>query len=113
MFCSLSPEYLPHSFRFLPNSYRAMDAALAGDQFTDARDLYRLIFGLLVYYAIYRYARLFTNYANALFSMFIVATIYPVSFRALCRAVDDDPMSHLSFLLAFIFSGIRANSHFC
>jgi hypothetical protein len=97
----LSPSVLPHTYRFLPNSIvRWMELARVG--FEPARDLYRLILGLLLFYAIYKYARLYCNYAGALFAMLLVAVIYPISFEYYAGQLTD-PLSHLSFVLAFIF----------
>ncbi|MGD0868591.1 MAG: hypothetical protein ABSB88_03485 [Bryobacteraceae bacterium] len=96
-----SPEVLPHSYRFLPNSIvRWMQ--LAGIGFDSARDLYRLIVGLLLFYSIYKYARLYCNYTGALIAMLSVTAIYPVSFEHYAGQLTD-PLSHLSFVLAFIF----------
>jgi hypothetical protein len=96
-----SPDVLPHSYRFLPNSIvRWMQLARIG--FDSARDLYRLIFGLLLFYSIYKYARLYCDYTGALIAMLFSAAIYPVSFEHYAGQLTD-PLSHLSFVLAFIF----------
>lgn len=98
---NLIPEVAPHSYRFLPNSLvRWMECT--GVTFEVARDIYRLFFGLLLFYALYRYARLFTNYLGALIALLLVATVYPVSFEYSAGQLTD-PLSHLSFVLAFIF----------
>ena len=98
---NLSPEVLPHSYRFLPNSIvRWMQ--ISGMSFETARDVYRLIAGLLLFYVLYRYARLFTDYTGAVIAMLLVAVIYPVSFEYSAGQLTD-PLSHLSFLLALIF----------
>ncbi len=97
----LSPSVAPHSYRFLPNSLvRWLE--LAGLNYEAARDIYRLFFGLLLFYAIYRYARLFTSFAGALLAMLLVAVLYPISFEYYAGQLTD-PLSHLSFVLAFIF----------
>ena len=97
----LSPTVIPHAYRFLPNCVvRWME--LAGINFFAARDIYRMVFGILVFYAMYRFARLYINYFGALVSMVLVAAVYPVSFELYAGQLTD-PMSHLSFLLAFIF----------
>jgi hypothetical protein len=97
----LAPASLPHSYRFLPDSIvRWME--LAGSDFDSARDFYRLICGLLLFYAIYKYARLFCNYTGALIAMLLVAVIYPIGFEHYAGQLTD-PLSHLSFVLAFIF----------
>jgi hypothetical protein len=97
----LTPGMLPHSYRFLPNSIvRWMQ--LAHVEFNAARDLYRLIAGLLLFYAIYKYARLYCNYASAIVAMLLTATIYPISFEHYAGQLTD-PLSHLSFVLALIF----------
>lgn len=97
----LSPAVAPHSYRFLPNSIvRWME--LFHVSYESARDIYRLIFGLLLYYAVYRYARIFTNYPGAMLALLLIALIYPISFEYYAGQLTD-PLSHLSFVLAFIF----------
>jgi hypothetical protein len=97
----LSASVLPHSYRFLPNSIvRWMQ--LGGVAYDPARDIYRLIINLLLFYAIYKYARLFTNYLGAIAAMLFAAVIYPIAFEYSAGQLTD-PLSHLSFVLAFIF----------
>lgn len=97
----LGPWAIPHSYRFLPNSIvRWMQ--LAHLDFSSARDLYRLIVGLLLFYSIYKYARLYCNYGGAIIAMLLTAVIYPISFEYYAGQLTD-PLSHLSFVLAFIF----------
>ena len=101
MVIQLSPAALPHSYRFLPNSIvRWMQ--LGGLAYEPARDLYRLVFGIVLFYAIYKFARLYTNYLGAIIAMLFVAVLYPVSFEYYAGQLTD-PLSHLSFVLAFIF----------
>ena len=97
----LDPGSLPHSYRFLPNSIvRWME--IAGIDFESARDFYRMICSLLLFYAVYKYARLFSNYTGAMIAMLLVAAIYPIGFEHYAGQLTD-PLSHLSFVLAFIF----------
>ncbi|MDQ2711366.1 MAG: hypothetical protein M3Y24_03865 [Acidobacteriota bacterium] len=97
----LLPAVAPHSYRFLPNALvRWME--ISGFSFDAARDVYRLLVGLLLFYAIYRYARLFTDYLGAVIALVLVATVYPISFEYYMGQLTD-PLSHLSFVLAFIF----------
>ncbi|MDQ2843210.1 MAG: hypothetical protein M3Y72_19665 [Acidobacteriota bacterium] len=97
----LYPAIAPHSYRFLPNAMvRWLELLRVG--FEPARDIYRLIVGLILFYAIYRYARLFTNYGGALIALLLSALIYPISFEFYFGQLTD-PLSHLSFVLAFIF----------
>lgn len=97
----LSTSVLPHSYRFLPNSIvRWME--LARMSYETARDTYRLILNLFLFYAIYRYARLYTSYRGAIIAMALIAVIYPVGFIYIAGQLTD-PLSHLSFVLAFIF----------
>ncbi len=58
---ALSPGVAPHSYRFLPNGI-VLWMQLCRVDFPVARDVYRLIFGLLLFYPIYCYARLYTDY---------------------------------------------------
>ncbi len=97
----LSARVLPHSYRFLPNLIvRWME--LAHLDFDAARDLYRLLAGLLLFYALYKYARLYSNYTGAMIAMLCTAVIYPISFEHYAGQLTD-PLSHLSFVLALIF----------
>jgi hypothetical protein len=97
----LSPDALPHSYRFLPNSFIRLVELVTGD-FATARDSYRNLFGVLLLYAIYRFARLFLRHGGALFCLAIWTAITPVSFRYYAGQ-PADPLSHLSFILSFIF----------
>ena len=95
------PAALPHSYRFFPNCVvRWME--LGGLSYPSGRDIYRQIFGMLLFYAIYRYARLYTTYLGAIVSMLLVAAISPISFMRYAGQLTD-PASHLSFVLALIF----------
>jgi hypothetical protein len=97
----LSPKAVPHSYRFLPNGI-VLWMQLAGVRFDAARDIYRLLTGLLLFYAIYRFARLCTGVVGAILAMLLVSAVYPISFEWYIGQLTD-PLSHLSFLLAFIF----------
>ncbi len=97
----LSPEVLPHSYRFLPSGIvRWME--IAGISYTSARSLYRFLFGVLLFYALYRYARLYTDHLGGLIAMLLTAVMYPISFLHYAGQLTD-PLSHLSFLLCFTF----------
>jgi len=97
---TFSPVTLPHTYRFLPNAIvRWME--IGGLSFEAARNFYRFFFGLLIFYALYRYALLYTNYLGAIIAMLVTATIYPISFSGYAGQLTD-PASHLSFLLCFI-----------
>jgi hypothetical protein len=92
---------IPHAYRFLPNSIvRWME--IAGLDYPSARGLYRLLAGLLLFYALYRYARLYTGFTGAILAMVLSAAIFPVSFQHYAGQLTD-PLSHLSFVLALIF----------
>ena len=120
----LDPRAVPHSYRFLPNSI-VLWIQLAGVRYDAARDIYRMLAGLLIYYAIYRYARLYAcptrttgdpglngpgaprpvrspNFLGGILAMLLTAAVYPISFEWYMGQLTD-PLSHLSFLLAFIF----------
>jgi len=97
----LSPSAVPHSYRFLPNAL-VYCLQLSGVRFDAARDIYRLITGLLLFYALYRFARLYTNLHGALFALLLISLIYPISFELYIGQLTD-PLSQLSFVLAFIF----------
>ncbi len=96
-----NPESLPHSYRFLPDAFIRWLEQITGD-FDSARDGYRNLFGFFVFYALYRFARLFLLRGGSLFCLALWAAILPVSYRYYAGQ-PADPMSHLSFLLTFIF----------
>lgn len=98
---ALDPAAAPHSYRFLPNSI-VLWMQLARVRYDAARDIYRMLVGLLIYYAVYRYARLYSNFLGGIAAMLLVAAVYPISFEWYIGQLTD-PLSHLSFLLAFIF----------
>lgn len=92
---------VPHSYRFLPNSIvRWMQ--ICGLSFEQARDLYRLIVNLLLFYTLYKYATLYTDFKGSILAMLLVVAVYPVTFLYYAGQLTD-PLSYLSFLCAFIF----------
>lgn len=91
----------PHVYRFLPNGI-VLWMQICRISFDAARDIYRSIFGLILFYAIYRFARLYTDYLGAVLALLLVAVVYPMSFENYAGQLTD-PLSHLSFVLAFIF----------
>lgn len=98
---ALAPEALPHSYRFLPNSLIRLLELVTGE-FASARDGYRNVFGVLLLYALYRLARLFLRHGGALCCLALWTAVVPVSFRYYAGQ-GNDPLSHISFLLSFIF----------
>ena len=96
----LSPNIPPHSYRFLPNSLVRLFEQVSGD-FVSARDGYRNLFGVLFFYSFYRLARLFLRHGGSLICLPLLAVVLPVSFRFFGQLTD--PLSHLSFILAFVF----------
>lgn len=102
---ALRPDVLPHSYRFLPNSLVRLFEQVTGD-FASARDSYRNLFGVLLFFAVYRFARLFLLHGGALFALALWTAVSPVSFRYYLGQLTD-PLSHLSFVLAFIFIETR------
>jgi len=97
----LSPYDVPHSYRFLPNAL-VFCLQLGGVRFDAARDIYRLLVGLVLFYAIYRLASLYTSFVGSLLGMLLVAAVYPISFENYIGQLTD-PLSHLSFVLGFLF----------
>jgi hypothetical protein len=98
---NLNPAWAPHSYRFLPNGI-VLCMQLWHVNYEAARDIYRWIFGLALFYALYRFARLYTDYLGAILTLLLAAVVYPMSFEAYSGQLTD-PLSHLSFVLAFIF----------
>jgi hypothetical protein len=74
----------PHVYRFLPNGI-VLWIQLCRIKFAVARDIYRWIFGLLVFYALYRFARAYTDYLGGICrrrSRFVQQAWLPTSARA-------------------------------
>lgn len=97
----LSPSAVPHSYRFLPNAM-VFWMQLGGVRFDAARDIYRLLVGLILFYAVYRFASRYTEFVGSVLAMLLVAAVYPISFENYIGQLTD-PLSHLSFVLAFLF----------
>lgn len=97
----LSPTSVPHAYRFLPNSI-VLWMQVGGVPYSTGRNIYRLLCGLLIYYAIFRYARLYCDFSGGILAMLLTTAVYPISFERYIGQLTD-PLSHLSFLLAFIF----------
>ena len=74
----LSPDRLPHSYRFLPNSLVRLFEQVTGD-FAVARDSYRNLFGVLIFYSLYRFARFFLSQGAGLFCLALFAAILPAA----------------------------------
>lgn len=98
---AFSPGVIPHSYRFLPDMLVGGLEALNGS-YNTSRALYRISFQLLLFTALYVFARIFVNDMAALLSLALYAAIYPVSVRFYNGQLTD-PMSHLSFVLSYIF----------
>ncbi len=97
----LSPQVAPHSYRFLPNAI-VLWMQICRVRFDTARDVYRLLFVLLLFYGIFCYARLYTDYLGAVLAMLFVAAVCAVSFEWYAGQLTD-PLSLVSFVFAFIF----------
>jgi hypothetical protein len=97
----LSPEVVPHSYRFLPNGFVAFLQAFTGD-FLLAKTVYRFMFGFGVLCAIYVLAREYVTRLGAVLAVALYAAVFPVSIIHYAGQLTD-PMSHLSFMLALLF----------
>ena len=98
---ALSPETLPHSYRFLPNSMVKLAEFLTGD-FAYARLLYRLTIQFPLLYCIYYFGRIRHSHAVSLAAVLMYAAVYPISVSFYAGQLAD-PLSHLTFALALIF----------
>jgi hypothetical protein len=95
------PAVIPHSYRFLPDSLIAIFRVLVRG-YPEATVLYRIVFQSLVIFALYVWAGLHLSRRHALIPPLLYAIVYPMSNVGYAGQATD-PMSHLSFLLAFIF----------
>ena len=97
----LDPESIPHTFRFLPNSLVRFVEFFVGD-FIYARTLYWLTTMFFLLFSIYYYARIYHSHEKALLTVLLYASVFPISIRYYAGQLTD-PLSHLSFVLSFIF----------
>lgn len=95
------PGVIPHAYRFLPDTVAGVLRAGVGD-FGQATVLYRIVFQTLIIFALYAWARLYLSRQWALMPPLMYAVVYPMTNVGYAGQLTD-PMSHLSFLLAFIF----------
>jgi hypothetical protein len=100
---ALSPNYLPHSYRFLPDSIVELFKWMCGD-FVFARVTYRLLFNTLLFATIYRYARLFVAPVSASASVLAILLLYPIGLMSYAGQLVD-PFSHLSFIVCLYCLG--------
>jgi hypothetical protein len=98
---NLDPEAIPNTFRFLPNSMVRIGEFFTGD-FVYARTIYWLTMMYLLLFSIYYYARIHCSHDKAFFTVLLYACVFPVSIRYYAGQLTD-PLSHLSFVLSFIF----------
>lgn len=98
---NLDPEAIPNTFRFLPNSLVRIIEFFTGD-FIYARTLYWLTAMFFLLFSIYYYARIHCNHEKALLTVLFYAIVFPISIRYYAGQLTD-PLSHLSFVLSFIF----------
>jgi hypothetical protein len=93
-------RFLPHSYRFLPDSFTQWIETLTGS-FLYARTLYRWTFCLLLLFAIHRFALLFTSNVASFASVLLYALVYRMTLTDYAGQLVD-PASHLSFVAAFL-----------
>jgi hypothetical protein len=91
----------PHSYRFLPDTLSAWVEWGTGS-YVYARAIYRLTVQFALLFAIHRLAKLYLKEPYAFAVVLLYAVVYPGSIRYYAGQLTD-PLSHLSFVLAFIF----------
>lgn len=94
---ALDPNYLPHSYRFLPDCIVTVFNWLSGS-FELARIAYRLLFDAAMFVAVYRFARVYVSNLFAGGVVVVVTVLYPVSVLKYAGQFVD-PASHFSFAL--------------
>jgi hypothetical protein len=92
---------IPHTYRFLPNSIVRLAQFFTGS-FVYGRTLYWLTMMFLLLFSIYYYARLYCSHEKALLTVLFYAGVFPITIRYYAGQLTD-PMSHLTFVLSFIF----------
>lgn len=107
----LSPGTIPHSYRFLPDSFVSLLTFLTND-FEFSKFVYRETFMLLLLFAIYYYSRIYYSHQVAIVTLLFYAVVYQISIRDYAGQLAD-PMSHLCFILAFIFLELDMFAYLC
>lgn len=98
---ALDPNFLPHSYRFLPDCLVRVLTALTGD-FEYSRILYRLAGNSLLFATVFRLARLHVRTPTALGVVAVLVALYPVTILKYAGQFVD-PLSHLSFAACLLF----------
>lgn len=97
----LDTDWIPHSYRFLPNCIVAWLSQLTGN-FLVASLVFRLTLQFALLIAIYHYARLWVDHRRGLVVVFLYMIAYPITLRYYAGQLTD-PVSHLTFVLTFLF----------
>lgn len=97
----LDPAVVPHYYRFLPNCVVAWLQLLTGN-FLSAALIYRLTVQFALLLGIYRLARHWLDQHGALLAVSFYCLAYVMSLRYYAGQLTD-PLSHLSFVLGYLF----------
>lgn len=98
---NLSIDAIPHSYRFLPDSFVSLLNFVTND-FPFSKMIYRETFMFLLLFSIYYYSRLYYSHQTAIVTLLLYAVVYQISIRDYAGQLND-PLSHFLFILAFIF----------
>lgn len=104
------PSIIPHSYRFLAETMISLLILWAGN-FLKALILYRIVFQFLLLLSIFYWARLYVNYRTSIFTVLLYVLLYPITIRYYAGQ-PMDPISHLSFILSFIFMHQKKDFYF-
>ncbi len=104
------PSIIPHSYRFLAETMISLLILWTGN-FFKALILYRILFQFLLLFSIFYFARLYVNYRTAIVTVLLYVLIYPITIRYYAGQ-PMDPISHLSFMLSFIFLHKKKDFYF-
>lgn len=102
---ALSPDSVPHCYRFLPNAIVVWLQCLTGGYLAAAL-IFRLTVNLLLVAAIWCFARIFTGTPGSIVAILLWAVAYPISIRFYAGQLTD-PLSHLTFVMCFILAERR------
>ncbi len=97
----LSPEVIPHSYRFLPFGLISFISWLT-DNFFFAKTFYRVFFYFCTLLTFFRLFRTWLDSNAALVATLIPVILFPVSI-AFFAGQPTDPLSHFSFALTMLF----------
>jgi hypothetical protein len=107
---SHDPEVIPHSYRFLANAFITVLLTWNKNHLLCFL-IYRFIFQFLLLFSIFYWARLYSSRNTSLLTVLLYLLVYPITIR-FYAGQPIDPLSHLCFILSFIFLEKKQDLYF-